>query len=380
MKILKKISSDDILTIDIETVREHEELKNAPESFQSAWEYKNKQDGEIPDFLELSRLYENKAPLYAEFSKVCAISLTYLTQEGKLKCKSYAGVNEVEILENFANDLAMFYQVNKSYRLMGHASKFFDFPFLCKRYIINGLDVPPYIDETDKKPWEMRNLCTNELWRSFGTGAGSSLQALCEVLKIPVSKVDMVGDEVGKAYYDGEIQRIGMYCNYDAIATFNVLRKFKRESIFQFEDVEYVTTQKVEKVELPILDVIRNTGTISENQADKLVGQIESGEEKATLDIVTAALIDKNRDKGIEGIMQIPGYQYFCELLESGPMYEGEKFGKSHANQLIKEHKDSSPEVKADVVLGVKNWIDKYNKGSQVRVIAAFEQLQKELS
>jgi hypothetical protein len=43
----------------------------------------------------------------------------------------------------------------------------------------------------------MKNMDTNELWKSFGTGPGSSLQALCNVLGIPVSKVDLVGDEVG---------------------------------------------------------------------------------------------------------------------------------------------------------------------------------------
>lgn len=36
-----------------------------------------------------------------------------------------------------------------------------------------------------------------------GTGSGSSLQALCTVLGIPVSKVDLVGDEVGAVYFEG---------------------------------------------------------------------------------------------------------------------------------------------------------------------------------
>ena len=81
---------------------------------------------------------------------------------------------------------------------------------------------------------------TNDLWKSFGTGPGSSLQALCTVLNIPISKVDLVGDEVGAAYFKGELTRIADYCSLDTIATFNVFRFFKKESIFSFEEVVYV--------------------------------------------------------------------------------------------------------------------------------------------
>ena len=86
----------------------------------------------------------------------------------------------------------------------------------------------------------MKNLDTNELWKSFGTGPGSSLQAVCTVLNVPVSKVDLVGDEVGEAYFKGELERIAKYCSLDTIATFNVFRVFKKETIFPFEQVVYV--------------------------------------------------------------------------------------------------------------------------------------------
>jgi hypothetical protein len=59
-------------------------------------------------------------------------------------------------------------------------------------------------------------------------------------LNIPISKVDLVGDEVGEAYFRGELKRIADYCSLDTIATFNVFRFFKKESIFSFEEVVYV--------------------------------------------------------------------------------------------------------------------------------------------
>ena len=50
----------------------------------------------------------------------------------------------------------------------------------------------------------------------------------------------MVGDEVGREYFNGNIEGITDYCNKDAIATFNVIRRFKYEDIFQFDEVVYL--------------------------------------------------------------------------------------------------------------------------------------------
>lgn len=239
MKAISHINSADLLTIDIETVRVSENFDKTHEEFKSAWSYKLKHEGEMPSDDVLADKWEKMASLYAEFSKVCAISLTYM-KDGVLKCKSYYGTDEKEILSNFAKDLGVFQKFNPNYRLLGHAAKYYDFPFLCKRYIINGIDIPNILDESGAKPWEMKNLDTNELWKSFGTGPGSSLQALCTVLNVPVSKVDLVGDEVGEAYFKGELERIAKYCSLDTIATFNVFRVFKKETIFPFEQVVYV--------------------------------------------------------------------------------------------------------------------------------------------
>jgi len=239
MKLISNINSADLLTIDIEVVRLSQDFYKLPEEFRSAWSYKNKQEGEMPTEEILSDKWEKMASLYAEFSKICAISITYL-KDGILKCKSYYGTDEKEILMNFSKDLNTFQKFNPNYKLLGHAAKYYDYPVLCKRYIINELDIPSILDESGAKPWEMKNMDTNDLWKSFGTGPGSSLQALCTVLNIPISKVDLVGDEVGEAYFRGELERIAKYCSLDTIATFNVFRKFKKEPIFSFDEVVYV--------------------------------------------------------------------------------------------------------------------------------------------
>lgn len=242
MKVVKQINSEDVLTLDIETVRYKEKFSDLSEAWKSAWSYKNKQDGEVMSDEVLSEKWDKSASLYAEFSKVCAISLVYL-KDGVLKCKAYSGTDEKKILTELANDLKLFYGFNRNYRILGHAAKYFDIPFLCKRYVAQRLEIPVELDESSAKPWEMRNIDTNEMWKSFGTGPGSSLQALCTLLGIPISKVDLVGDEVGQAYFRNEYDRISKYCSLDSIATFNVFRRFKNEPIFKFEDVVYVESK-----------------------------------------------------------------------------------------------------------------------------------------
>lgn len=280
MKVLKNINLKDIISVDIETVRLEENYEDLSEGYQSAWEYKNKQDGQIPD--NLNELWTKNASLYAEFSKVCAVSLAFLNENGnKLSCMEFYGDDEFTILSSLNNVLDRIYNKSRNYRLVGHASKFFDYPFLAKRYIINGMDIPSILDVTALKPWEQPNLCTNELWKVGGTGAGSSLQALCNCLNIPVSKVDLVGDEVGKAFYNKEYARIGRYCSYDTVATFNVMCKLKKEpTLFEFSDVSYINgcnNKPVTVKQHPMQKIVDGDNSLTQEELNIVISKIDDG-------------------------------------------------------------------------------------------------------
>lgn len=254
MKLLRDIPTRHFVAIDIETVRIVEKYEDLSDEWKSAWEYKNKQSGEVPFFEELADSWEKTASLYAEFSKVCAVSVTFLSKnEDKLLCKEFFGTDEQVLLSQLGDFLNQISGSSKDFRLVGHAAKYFDYPFLCKRYIINSLTIPTLLDTAHLKPWESRNLCTNaDIWKMGGTGAGSSLQALCTSLGIPISKVDLVGDEVGNAYYRGEVERIAHYCSLDTIATFNVIRRIKGERIFQFDEVSYLDRKEKSNIAKPV--------------------------------------------------------------------------------------------------------------------------------
>lgn len=271
MKLLNSINSKYFVAIDVETVRIEEHYTDLSEECKSAWSYKNKHEGVVPSAQQLSELWTNTAALYAEFSKVCAVSLCFLDNtETKLLVKKFYGDDEVVILKGLAGFLDRIWSKDQGYRLVGHAAKYFDYPVLCKRYIINDMELPMILDTGHLKPWENKNLCTNQdIWKFGGTGPGSSLQALCTALGIPMSKVDLAGDEVGVAYFNKEYSRIGRYCSLDTIATFNIPRKIKREKIFAFDEVVYLGEEQ-EEVKIPILQKLYATQQLTDDIKDEL--------------------------------------------------------------------------------------------------------------
>lgn len=284
MRLLNDIPSSKVIAVDIETVRIVEKYEDLSEEMKDAFTSKNKQDGKIPNEEELSDLWTRVSSLYPEFSKVCAVSLAFLGSSGtELYCQEISSYDEKEILEKLEDVLKKIQKSSPAYRLVGHAAKFFDYPFLCKRFIINGMQIPFILDTAHLKPWEQMNLCTLEIWKMGGTGSSSSLQAICTVLNIPISKNDLVGDEVGKAYYNNELQRIATYCSQDTIATFDIIRVLKGEPIFQFDEVKIIKTDVEVITPDPVLNHLFNTKDFSEEVQEeirnKFIGKVVSEEE-----------------------------------------------------------------------------------------------------
>lgn len=232
MELVRKLDLSKVAAIDIETVRVEEHYKDLPDMLKGSWKYKNKQDPK-----QLAELWVRTSSLYPEFSKVCAVSISYTNKKGELECLEFADKEEKEILDKVCD---IFDRLRVAgYSLAGHAAKYFAYPFLCKRYMINGMQIPAIIDTAHLKTWENPNICTNEIWRAGGTGPGSSLFVLCVALGIPVSKVDLVGDEVGQAYFKDEIDKIKRYCSLDAVSTMNILRKIQGMKPVEFDHVKF---------------------------------------------------------------------------------------------------------------------------------------------
>lgn len=278
MRALSKIPSNKVVALDIETARITRTFSEAGEDIKTAWAYKNKNEGEYPDEMELEQLWQKKSALYPEFAKIISVSLTYTNKEGtRLICENLTSDNEVLILTELANRFNQIFRVDPNYVFIGHAAKHFDYPFIAKRMIINNIPIPGIIDHSDKKPWEIRNLDSNELWKMGGM-SGTSLVAMCAALGVPISKDEMAGEDVGTFFYEGELDKIATYCNKDTISLFNCLRRMKGEPIFRFEDVAYmgapdvedqtVVSTQVEK--MPCLNLLYTTKDFSEEIQEEI--------------------------------------------------------------------------------------------------------------
>lgn len=277
MRALEKIATTKIVALDIKTVRMTDTLGEAGEDVMTAFAYKNKKDGEYLDDFALEQLWVKTAALYAEFSKVCSVSIVNLNKEGTiLFCRNFSSEDEELLLKEVSDILTKMVKVDPLYRLIGHSAKLFDYPFLCKRMLINGVTIPPVLDHSGLKPWEVNNLDTDELWK-FGGLMSSSLVAMCASLNIPIGKDELTEGLVGELFYDGKLKEIAEYCDKDTIATFNCLRRFKYEPIFRFEDVVYINDSKIEDAkiiadipEMPCLNQLYITKEFSDHIKEEI--------------------------------------------------------------------------------------------------------------
>ena len=233
---LKHVDSEKILFLDIETVRGLESFDELDERGKGLWEKKAEHSFSDTD---PSVSWEN-AGLYAEFGKIVCISvgLLHTDQSGrKLRIKAFYGHDEKEVLQGFGDLLNSYYN-RKDQFLCAHNGKGFDFPFLCKRFLINGLEIPEILDVTGKKPWEVSLIDTMEIWK-FGNWKGAvSLDSLAWIFGIPSPKGDIDGGQVGDVFWkDQDLARIVTYCNKDVEALVQVFLKLKREELISSDKI-----------------------------------------------------------------------------------------------------------------------------------------------
>ena len=240
--MLLKLLPEHVLFIDIETVPLYENLSSAPENMQKLWIKKAGQIGKEDDTPD--GLY-NRAGIYSEFGKIVCISAGKIFRKGKeraYRVKSYYGDDEESILKDFSAMLTAF-MGNPMHKLCAHNGQEFDFPFIARRLLINGLPLPPVLDIAGSKPWEIKDvmLDTLQLWKFGDYKHYSSLELLCTIFNIPTPKDDIDGSQVAEIYYKTfDIQRIARYCEKDTFAIAQLLLRFKGESLISQGNYEIV--------------------------------------------------------------------------------------------------------------------------------------------
>lgn len=225
-----------ILFIDIETVPltyKYAELKEDDKyHWNNKWRFNKENSPED--------LYA-KAGIYAEFAKVISIGLGFYN-EGKFRVKCISGDSEKEVLFEFAELLSKHFNNIEKHFLCAHNGKEFDFPFLCRRFLINNLKLPKLLQLQGKKPWETKHLLdTMELWKFGDLKNYTSLNLLAHVLGLPSPKDEMDGSLVSKVYYEEkDLPKINKYCLKDVITLARVYGRFAGESDLKDNDIVYL--------------------------------------------------------------------------------------------------------------------------------------------
>jgi 3'-5' exonuclease len=239
--MLDNIKVEDVLFLDIETVPACSSYDQLDTVMQNLWEKKSKQF-KLPD-QAADEVYE-RAGIYSEFGKIICISVGVV--KGKkpltLRLKSFYGDDERTLLSDFSAMLTKFSGTNKDALLCAHNGKEFDYPFIARRMIINGLIIPEILDNSGKKPWEVKLLDTMDLWKFGDYKNYTSLELLTSVLGISTPKDDINGSMVAGVYYgENDLERIVRYCEKDVIAITRVLIRFMNLPNLEEDNIESVT-------------------------------------------------------------------------------------------------------------------------------------------
>ena len=237
--MLENISINKILFLDVETVPVAPTFSELSEEFQSLWAEKTRwqrSEGQNPD-----EFYGVKAGVMAEFAKVICISVGYLYEkEGQhfFRIKSFYGDDEKAILEDLKLLLDEKFATPKHY-LCAHNGKEFDYPFLCRRMLVNAIQLPKILEISGKKPWEVRHLDTMEMWKFGDYKHYTSIKLLAALFGIPTPKDDIDGSQVSKVYWqDKDLERIKNYCQKDTLTVAQILLKYMCKPILTEEQIE----------------------------------------------------------------------------------------------------------------------------------------------
>ncbi|MBX2951550.1 MAG: 3'-5' exonuclease [Leadbetterella sp.] len=224
-----------ILFIDIETVSLTRDFEALPERLKAHWEKKASFFKREEPYEEL---YFERAAIYAEFGRVLCIGVGGFYENGtRLKVSSLYAEDEKELLISF-KELVEKHPAGKNLILCAHNGKEFDFPYLCRRMLINGIPLPGVLNISGKKPWEIQHLDTLEMWKFGDFKHYTSLDLLASVFDIPGSKGTMDGSEVNSEYYlHAHVDKIREYCREDVVVLAQLYRKLSGKSLIAEENI-----------------------------------------------------------------------------------------------------------------------------------------------
>ena len=230
-----------ILFLDIETVPQYSSVLELDDVERELWRKKSARL--VEEGMSDEDLYK-KAGIFAEFGKIICISAAFLRPKNgsyEMRVRSFYGDDEKEILNSFMAMVNKYFNTKKIF-FCAHNGKEFDFPFIARRALINGIQIPLTLDSRGMKPWEIQHLDTLDLWRFGDYKNYTSLALLAHVFGIPTPKDDIDGSQVCDVYWqERDLQRIVTYCQKDVVTVVQLFRKYRCQDLIPEENIIIVT-------------------------------------------------------------------------------------------------------------------------------------------
>ena len=207
--------SPHILFVDIETVTAEPAYDQLSPVMQRAWQRKA-HALHRPDDLTIADFYFERGGIYAEFGKIIVISVGFFhtleDDSTELRIKCISGDDEKELLNNFKETVLKFDQ--KKLQLCAHNGKEFDFPYLCRRMLVNDVALPTSLDLGGMRSWQVPHIDTMQLWKFGDYKSYTPLELLAAVFNLEVDDTDAIeGSDINRVYHqENDLGKITRFC------------------------------------------------------------------------------------------------------------------------------------------------------------------------
>ena len=196
------------------------------------------------DNLSDEEFYLKRASIYAEFGKIICIGIGGIffddNQEPTLRIKMISGESEAEILKQFKTIVEK-HKAGTRLQLCAHNGKEFDFPYICRRMLVNSIDLPRVLQISGKRPWEIPHIDTLDLWKFGDYKHYTSLDLLACIFGLPECKSEVSGDQINHIYYvEKDMGKIERYCAEDVKVLTQLYMKMNNWPLINETNIEVV--------------------------------------------------------------------------------------------------------------------------------------------
>jgi hypothetical protein len=211
-----------ILFLDIETVSQHPSFDALPSKWKLLWAQKSLrlQPDAAPE-----ETY-HKAGIYSEFGKIiCICAGRYDCQKQTLSIITFNDNEESILLGKFSAWIKN--TLTGNVILAAHNGREFDFPWIARRMLVQGINHPSIFTLMGKKPWDIQCIDTLDYWKCGDYKSYISLQLLAECMGVKSPKNSMEGSNIYKQYWVYQnIKGISAYCAEDVEVLAQIIIKW----------------------------------------------------------------------------------------------------------------------------------------------------------